>query len=312
MAGGGNPFRGYSTPGELAAELKAQASGDADAKEFQRDLAVYLGEVLATANSRDAKLARERLDALVDGLGDGCNASFDMLFGGSVAKHTYVDGLSDVDTLIVLNDTDLAGEPPGAVLKRFGEIIQAEAPEATVTTGKMAVSVTYPDGMVLQLLPAVRTATGVRVPAADGTNWSNVTKPEKFRDALTSLNEKCGGRLVPVIKLAKAIVGELPEKQRLSGYHMESLAIEVFKSFEGPFRSEAMLPVFFERAKSLVMKPIADSTGQSRHVDDYLGAPDSDARRDASHILDRLAKRMSLASTTRSLDQWKSLFGDKP
>jgi hypothetical protein len=310
MAGGGNPFRGYDSPKSLAAELKAQASDGADAKEYQQSLATYLGQVLTAANNRDANLVKQRLDSALSSLGDAHDSRFDLLFGGSVAKHTYVDGLSDVDTLVILNETGLEVETPTAVLKKFAETIAKQTPDARVSAGAMAVSVEFPDGMVLQLLPALRTATGVRVPAADGKEWSRVTKPEKFREALSDLNEKCGGRLVPVIKLAKAIVGALPESQRLSGYHMESLAIEAFKTYDGPHTNAAMLPAFFEKARSLVMSPIADSTGQSRHVDDYLGAANSEPRRDASHILDRIAKRMGLGNTTHSLAQWRALFGD--
>ncbi len=48
-----------------------------------------------------------------------------------------------------------------------------------------------------------------------------------FQQALTKRNQQCGGKLVPTIKLAKAINGQLPANQALSGYHMESLAIKL-------------------------------------------------------------------------------------
>lgn len=53
--------------------------------------------------------------------------------------------------------------------------------------------------------------------------------PENFQMALSERNEQCGGKLVPTIKLAKAVIGSLPEKQRLTGYHVESLAIAAFR-----------------------------------------------------------------------------------
>jgi hypothetical protein len=70
-----------------------------------------------------------------------------------------------------------------------------------------------------------------------------------------------------------------------------------------------MLPVFFEKARDLVLRPIKDSSGQSVHVDAYLGDANSDQRVATSHILGRIAKRMRNASAHMSGDQWKVIFG---
>ena len=147
----------------------------------------------------------------------------------------------------------------------------------------MAVTIDYPDGMVIQLLPAVKTDDGrVQVPSSRRDGWSKIN-PVAFQEALTRRNRECADKLVPTIKLAKAVVGQLPEAQRLSGYHMESLAIAAFRNYAGDKTTAAMLPAFFERARELVLSPIKDSTGQSVHVDDYLGPANSEARQAASH-----------------------------
>jgi hypothetical protein len=177
-----------------------------------------------------------------------------------------------------------------------------------VTTGRLAVTVTYSDGMQLQLLPAFRTGSGVKVPSFRINDWSGIS-PERFQEALSRRNQECGGKLVPTVKLAKAVIGALPEAQRLTGYHVESLAIAAFRDYDGPKATSAMLPLFFERAQELVKKPIRDSTGQSVHVDGYLGDAESPERVAASHILNRIAKRMRNASAHQSGDQWQSLFG---
>jgi len=69
-----------------------------------------------------------------------------------------------------------------------------------------------------------------------------------------------------------------------------------------------MLPLFFERARKLVLSPIRDNTGQSVHVDEYLGQRNSPERQSVSHLLWRLAKRMRNASTGKSKAQWKAVF----
>jgi hypothetical protein len=179
--------------------------------------------------------------------------------------------------------------------------------EIDIGHGDMAVTLTYPDGMSVQLLPAIRTEQGLNVPAAGKSGWSEIN-PERFREALTRRNEECAGKLVPTIKLAKAVIGLIPEQYRLTGYHVESLAIAAFAGYEGTKTSASMLPYFFERAKELVRSPIKDRTGQSIHVDEYLGPENSDVRRTTSHLLGQLAKRMRNASAAQSKDQWQSLF----
>jgi hypothetical protein len=81
------------------------------------------------------------------------------------------------------------------------------------------------------------------------------------------------------------------------------LAIAAFRGYEGTKSTAAMLPVFFEKARELVLNPIKDSTGQSVHVDSYLGGLNSTERQAAGHLLNRIAKRMRNASAHQSADQ---------
>jgi hypothetical protein len=90
---------------------------------------------------------------------------------------------------------------------------------------------------------------------------------------------------------------------------MESLAIAAFRDYDGEKTTSAMLPAFFEKARSLVLKPIKDSTGQSIHVDGYLGIENSEKRQAASHVLGRIARRMRNATAGGSTEQWGALFG---
>jgi hypothetical protein len=180
---------------------------------------------------------------------------------------------------------------------------------AEVTHGQMAVTLTYKDGLELQVLPALRQEDALKVPSSRHPGeWSQIN-PGRFQEALTRRNQECGGKLVPTIKLAKAILGTLPEAQRLSGYHVESLAIAAFKGYEGERTTTQMLSHFMSKAKDLVLAPMRDSTGQSIHVDGYLGPEESQARKSASHLLDRIAKRMRTATMSESTPQWKDLFG---
>jgi Second Messenger Oligonucleotide or Dinucleotide Synthetase domain len=304
--GGGGPFISRS-PEELT-QLVRKTEDETAIRNFETDLGGLLNDLLASANTRDVELVEERLDKVKDALGGPLENTIDTLFGGSVAKHTYVDGLSDVDSLLILNDSTLARARPSEALERVARIIRrASGPGVKVSTGRLAVTVEYPDGMSIQLLPAFKTDAGLKVPSSRHDGWSGIS-PQRFQRALTKRNGECAGKLVPTIKLAKAIIGQLPEGQRLSGYHVESLAIAAFRDYTGTKTTAAMLPVFFEKARNLVMKPIRDSTGQSIHVDEYLGPENSKERVAAGHVLGRIEKRMRNASAHMSKDQWEALF----
>ena len=307
-SGGGGTF--YSRTPEEARKQVRDAENKTTVAAFESTLSETLGDLLSTYNSRDHRLVNERLSQLKEALGSEIEGSLDQLFGGSVAKHTYVDGLSDIDSLVFINDTALEGERPRAVLAKMERILQrALKTEADVSHGRMAVTVAFKDGMVVQLLPALKTAgLHVHVPSSRTERWSKID-PVAFQAALTKRNGECGGKLVPTIKLAKAIIGQLPEAQRLSGYHVESLAIAAFRGYEEAKTTTAMLPKFFERSKELILAPIRDRSGQSLHVDAYLGGDNSVERQTMSHVLGRLARRMRNATAAGSTGQWRALFG---
>lgn len=304
----GGPFA-HRGPKKLADLVRQAEDKTADAA-FETVVANSLASLLSNYNDRDDRIVRERLDEVKAALEDSIEGTVDQLFGGSVAKHTYVDGLSDIDSLVIINDTTLEDASPQQALARISEILRVRVGEsATISAGRMAVTVEYADGMKVQLLPALRAKGGrLRVPSSRHRGWSGID-PSGFREALTRRNQECGGKLIPTIKLAKAINGTLPESRRLSGYHLESLAIAAFRNYSGLKTTRAMLPALFEKAQALVLSPIRDSSGQSVHVDEYLGSANSEHRRVVSHILGRVAKRMRNATVAGSIEQWQALFG---
>jgi hypothetical protein len=116
------------------------------------------------------------------------------------------------------------------------------------------------------------------------------------------------GKLVPSIKIAKSIMTSLPEKHRLTGYHIESLAIEIFRNYTGPKTTKSMVSYFFEHASEHVKYPIRDTSGQSVHVDEYLGNANSLGRRTIADALGRISRRIRNADGARSLERWKELL----
>lgn len=225
-------------------------------------------------------------------------------------KHTYVDGLSDVDVLAIVNNSALENESPRRVLEYFAERMRQRLPKTTITVGNLAVTVKFSDGYEIQVLPALTTKTGIRIATSDGREWSNVIRPERFARKITAVNQANGGAVVPVIKLYKVINSQLPEDVRLSGYHIESMAIDAFEGYSGPRSRKDMLLHLTEYASKAVLRPIEDSTGQSIHVDDKLGGANSVERERTSASIKRTLARMKSGDSEAQVDRWKQLMGD--
>lgn len=302
---GGGYFSGGTTPEELARRTR-QAEEKTHDDAFETEVAALLASELTQYNDRDVDGTQKVFDNVKKDLGAEIEGTVDLLYGGSISKHTYVDGLSDVDALVLMDRTDIAGKQPQTLQRILVDCLRARYGKNAVSLGTLAVTLTH-DGKTIQLLPALRDGKKFKIASYDGKAWSRID-PAGFAKALTKANKALDGKLVPCVKLAKAIIATLPEQRRLSGYHAESLAIEVFKGYDGPKTPKAMVRHFFEKAPDHVRQPIKDSSGQSVHVDEYLGEANSLQRRIVSDALGRMARRIRNADGSRSVESWKELF----
>jgi len=310
--GSGGYFGGSYTPDKYKEIIKETRKGTQDAQ-FETTVNEMINERLA-GYDRDSETTTEHLDEIKETIEEDDIGTIEIRFGGSVKKHTYVDGISDVDVLIIINKSDLSDASPQEVLN----YVKTRLDDANlrgvedVRVGKLAVTVTFSDGEEIQLLPAIKREEGYKIPDRKGDKWSNVIRPDRFASKLTEVNQKCNGKVVPVVKLAKGIISQLPEDQQLSGYHVESIAIEVFKSYPDsrPKTPKAMLRYFFEKARDVVKSPIRDKTNQSIHVDDYLVQENSPERMRVSYTMDRIARKMKNADEVGSVEEWDAILGE--
>ena len=268
-----------------------------------------LSDQLKEYNDRDHEAINRHINNLRNALEQSEGDLIRPLFGGSVQKHTYVDGLSDADVLAPIGDSSLISLRPRSVIKRMGTLIRQRLPKTKIRTGDLAVTVTYSDGIEIQVLPVIRGKGGIRIADPSRNRWSNVIYLDRFRAKLTKVNQAKGGRVIPVIKLAKGLASQVIENddEKIQGYHMEAIAIEAFRKYRGPTDLRSMLIRFCESASEIVLEPIRDSTGQSRNVDDYLGEARSPRRRRASKNFRRMHNRFSACRSARHLDK---LFGN--
>lgn len=304
---GGSFFSRSKSPTAVADELRERA--EVSAREFEATLSEEFSRLLARFNDRNPVEVQRRLQEIRSVLHSEIEGTFDTLFGGSVSKHTYVDGISDVDSMLIISG-DLEHENPRTIIDRVANALHARIDDAAeVRAGSVAVTVVYRDGQEIQLVPTVRDGDKLGVPSWDQNRWSSID-PQQFREGLTKRNTECNGKLIPTLKLAKAINATLPEAARLSGYHIESIGVAAFRDYDDAKVPVRMLPHFFKRASELVLRPMTDRTGQSVHVDAYLGDANSPERLAASHMLRRIHQRMMSASAGHSRERWQDLFDE--
>lgn len=305
MAGGGGG--GYSG---MSSELweKLDAAREEGRAALNSQIEGYLGEILVAANERDTDLVGNRLTKIADILSETADVE-QLLYGGSVGKRTAVEGISDVDALVIIDSETAMPRSPARFLTDFAKELYVKLDHAeveSVTAGTLAVTVKYRDGPDIQLLPAVRKGDRVMIAKADRRGW-RPTAPKAFRDALTSANQKANGQLVRVVKLFKVINDKLPPQKQLIGYHIEALAIEAVKGYGGPFTPRKLLLRFLEKSSERVLTRIPDATKQSRFVDGYLHRDRSPERRNVAQTLMGLKRRLDAAT---SVAEWKALFDD--
>jgi hypothetical protein len=288
-----------------ADERRREAEEASKQAQLAAEVNALLNRRLIEVNRRDSEVVNRRLAEVETALSDRLEGVDRLLFGGSVSKRTYVEGLSDIDALLVLDAATYGNLQPEQVMtelaRALGEKLdRGEAKQ--IRSGDLAVTVTYTEGLELQLLPAVEHGERLSIKAAHTDSWTAI-EPKRFAAALSELNRDQAGAVVPAIKLAKVIVTNAPES-----YHLEALALAAFADYTGPRNPKAMLTRFFESAATNVRRPIADLTGQSVHVDEALGAENSRARRSLAQGLERIATRMQRAPNTGA---WEAMLGEE-
>ena len=260
--------------------------------------------LLSQYKRRNTKAVKRRLSGVCDVLRHEDDHVVQVKFGGSVQKGTYVTGLSDVDVLLIVNQSSLKNLPPSRVLANVRDTLRRHFPKNPIDKGRLAVTVKYADKTEIQILPAIRTTDGFRIADPGTSKWSNVVHPERFAERLIKVNNARGGRVVPTIKLAEAMADCFITRpsRKISGYHMESLAIDAFRSFEGELDPRSALVHLLGHSMKSVLNPIEDPTGQTEFVDEYLGEAGSYPRQRASTYFGQMRAKVRTASSRSDFD----------
>jgi len=206
--GGSGSGRNFSDSADTAWNPAGLAESVKRTRQLQDrvELEQLFDETVGRINQFDTEEMAQHKQTILNALRDEFEGLTDLQGGGSRTRHTYVDGLSDVDFLADLGPYSQSSVPSkndsAAVIAAMADRIQRRLPLTEVTPGRMAVTIRFADGHELQVLPAFRYHSGYRVPDAEGSGWV-LTRPSVFAQLLRARNADTGGRLLRIIKLGK-------------------------------------------------------------------------------------------------------------
>ncbi len=305
--GGGSGVGDYPTPNRLS-ELTRQSNSAQDRTDFDLRVNQSLQEVLAEANARDAAALGAHIATVRSALEGLLEETVELRYGGSIRRHTYVDGLSDADLLAVLRSATAADAGPKELIEEFARALSQRLPQTDVSTGSLSVKLRFRDGIEMQVLPAFKSGGGFRIARRDGETWSGVVRPDLFARELTRINQQTSGAAVRAIKLLKVAQESGTPEDRMGGYHIEAIAIRAFENYSGSTQPKAAFLHLVKFASEAVQNPTEETTGQSALVDRDLGEANSPARTRISRFLNRMHRRLTVADEQCDIAGWEDPF----
>ena len=201
---GGSGGTGSYFSARDAKAIEVQARRRLEQSRLDSTVNSLLQHELTGINDRDTDLTNERLESIEQALGSRIGEVERLLFGGSVAKHTFVNGLSDIDALVEIAEEGVSQRSPDEVKDNFATALKQALPQGDVEEirqGRMAVTVKYLDGTEIQLLPAIRVGDELAVSSWDSKSWMSI-RPRNFARSLTTTNQSQGGAVNPAIAIS--------------------------------------------------------------------------------------------------------------
>jgi hypothetical protein len=207
-------------------------------------------------------------------LGNKLDFSDDYLIG-SYVKNTQIWPRTDIDIFMVLDNAYLTirhEDTPRKVFGLFLRNLRRIYPKTTIRSDGQAVTIQQAGGFRIDVIPAYETASNTYIiPNQHGQTWIRCN-PKVHISYLIEWNKALGGKLKPIIKMAKcwAKMNEVP----IRSFHLELLVVEAFKPLTQDAiddvcssYSRAMTQVF-QQGCILIDNPFYDEMHE--RVDEYL------------------------------------------
>jgi hypothetical protein len=235
---------------------------------------------------------------------------------GSYRRRTAIRPLNDIDIFVILDRAAhkdvYPPSAPGACLERVKRALVA-AYQGKVPTKLQTRSVNIEfrgTGVGYDVVPAFAIAGGgYMIPDIGRSGWIN-TIPERHREACVKANERAGGKLNPLIKMAKH--WNTRHGKPLRSFHLEVMSYEAFASPAPSYAGGLRLLFAFLAQRVLASCPAPSGAGP--HVDAGMTPGERSQIRGAlSEAAERAAIALQLEREGRIEEAhaiWRALLGD--
>lgn len=234
---------------------------------------------------------------------------------GSYGRRTAIRPLNDVDLLIILNEgahRDLRKESPRACLEHVRSALAEAYPGKHPRVQRRSVNIEFRGTSIgYDIVPAFARTGGVYlIPDCDCNGWIE-TNPEVHKEACKDANRRAGGKLNPLIKIAKqwnARAGKV-----LRSFHLEVMAYGAFQ--QGPESFPLGLAELLEHLARAILNKCPEPAGLGPAIDSGMEQSERTRIRDAILRASRLAREAisleAAGSVAQAHAKWRELLGVK-
>lgn len=223
----------------------------------------------------------EYLDDLLEKCTDSCQRVFancEFAISGSLWKHTFAFGVSDIDVLCSVNSSELS---PHHVVSRLASAFSSTS---SIIKHQTHVTLPSPFGVTIDIVPVMVVSGEIVLIHSSGDRWVRA-RPELFATVLHHANLSSRNTLKPSIRVLKSLLSRCSFAPLLKGHHIEAICMHASSEFAGNFKVTTLLEFILSQLPRLAGLHLVDTSGQLRFIDDYLGASDSNERRRLSTYL---------------------------
>jgi hypothetical protein len=239
----------------------------------------------------------EYLDDLLEECTDSCRRVFancEFSISGSLWKHTFAFGVSDIDVLCAFNSRELS---PNHVVSRLASAFSST--RTPIIAHQTHVTLPSPFGVTIDIVPVVVDSGEIALIHSSGGRWVRA-RPELFATVLQQANLSSQNTLKPSIRVLKSLLSRCSSAPLLKGHHIEAICVHAASEFAGTFKITTLLEFILSQLPRLANLHFVDTSGQLQFIDDYLGASDSDERCRLSAYLTDYRARMADTHFLRS------------
>lgn len=236
---------------------------------------------------------------------------------GSYMRRTAIRPLHDIDLFIVLDPAFHRDVYPGpnsttsaCLSKVQGALAKAYPSTPGIKRQDHSVNIEFSGtGIGYDIVPAFENRNGIyMIPDRRRDAWIQ-TKPEAHREALVAANERAGGKLNPLIKMAKQ--WKKHHQVPLRSFHLEVMAYGAFSS--APASYPEGVRALFAHLANAVQALCPDPAGVGPHID--TGTTQEERAKARAKLVEAQgaalqAMRFDAAGQTANAhEHWKALFG---